>query len=121
MLVALLASCSGGDKPYSHAAARRAAQEYYSYLISGDYDSFAAGIALRDSLYAGMRQELADMSAQFVHGQSGRNAMVRAVAVDDSLFEDSTADVFLELVFADSTRELICLPMVLEGDTWRMR
>lgn len=119
--ITLLASCSGSCEPYSHEAARRAAQDYYTCLISGDYGRFADGMLTQDSMPAGMRSQLTDMCAQFMHGQSAANAIVRAEAVSDSLYADSTADVFLDLVFADSTRERVCLPMTLYDGTWRIR
>lgn len=115
-------SCDSEPKPYSHESARRAAADCYSSLINGDFGRYLSYFTEEgDSLPAEYAAQLADMSAQFLSQRQQTAALVRASAVADSLFADSTADVFLEVVFADSAREVVCLPMAFRKGKWMAR
>lgn len=122
LLVSLLlcvSACGDEGDTLSHHSVRQAAERYYGLLSAGDYEGFAQGIEGTDSL---MHLEMADLVAQFIHEQrQARGGIVSASAVSDSISMDSTAQVFLEILFADSTREQVCLPMILRQDRWMMR
>lgn len=114
-----LAGCMDDGDTLTHHSARQAAERYYALLASGDCEGFAQGIEGTDSL---MQLEMTDLVAQFLHEQcQARGGIISANAVADSLSKDSTADVYLELLYSDSTSEQICLPLRLHQDRWMMR
>jgi hypothetical protein len=53
-------------------------------------------------------------------GERMRN-LTGVVATKDSLLEDSTAYVMLQLNYCDSTSEQVELPLILMEDGWRMK
>jgi hypothetical protein len=117
-LLLLLAACSRGLM--THKAAREAAEQYYTMLIKGDYKGFVNGYAGAESMPADYRSQLADATAQFMADDNMRN-LCSVMALSDSLSEDSTAFVLLQLQFTDSTTERIELPLILKEDGWKMR
>jgi len=121
LFMLLLVACNGSQSnELTHESVRRAAQFYYTQLASGDIDLFIDGIADTDSLSESYRSQLHDMVAQFVQQQEKRGGIVSVVATADSLC-DSTAYVFLDLHFGDSTVEQVGVTMVMQGDRWRMK
>ena len=114
----LLVACSGGL--YTHEAAREAAEKYYSMLIKGDYKGFVNGYAGAENLPEDFRSQLTDATAQFMARDDMRSLM-EVKAISDSLGEDSTAYVMLQLCFSDSTSEQIELPLVLLEKGWKMK
>ena len=117
LLVLLLVACSRGLM--THEAAREAAEQYYTMLIKGDYKGFVNGYANAESLPEDYRSQLVDATAQFMAGDNMRS-LCSVTALSDSLSEDSTAFVKLQLQFTDSTTEQIELPLVLKEDGWKM-
>ena len=113
-----LVACSGGL--YTHEAAREAAEKYYSMLIKGDYKGFVNGYAGAENLPEDFRSQLTDATAQFMARDDMRSLM-EVKAISDSLGEDSTAYVMLQLCFSDSTSEQIELPLVLLEKGWKMK
>ena len=114
----LFAACSRGLM--THKAAREAAESYYSMLIKGDYKGFVNGYADAESMPADFRSQLEDAMAQFMANDDMRS-LLNVSALSDSLGEDSTAFVMLQLQFSDSTTEEIELPLILQEDGWKMR
>ena len=110
-------ACSGGL--YTHEAAREAAESYYSMLIKGDYKGFVNGYADAENMPEGFRSQLADATAQFMANDDMRS-LVNVSALSDSLGEDSTAFVMLQLQFSDSTLEQIEMPLILTKEGWKM-
>ncbi len=123
LLAVVAASCgNGAPKPYSHDGVRMAAADCYSALVGGDYRRYLSYFTVQgDSLPEEYYSQLADMSARFLSQWEGAKSLVGVKAMSDSLFADSTADVFLEVAFADSTVEMICLPMILKRGKWMVR
>ena len=111
-------ACSRGQ--YSHEAARKAAEQYYTMLINGNYKGFVEGYASSDNLPEDFRSQLVDATAQFMTRDDMRS-LVSVKAISDSLLADSTAYVMLQLNFNDSTSEQIELPLVLQKEGWKMR
>ena len=118
LLSVVCLACSGGL--YTHEAAREAAESYYSMLIKGDYKGFVNGYADAENLPADFRSQLVDATAQFM-AKDDMRSLVNVSALSDSLGEDSTAFVMLQLQFSDSTLEQIELPLILQEDGWKMR
>lgn len=120
LLTVMLFACKSDHDELTHESVRRAAQQYYTLLAQGDVAQFVDGMADTDSLPEAYRSQLNDMVAQFARQQEKRGGIVRAVATADSLYE-SSAYVFLDLHYGDSTVEQIGVTMVMQGDKWKMK
>ena len=117
LLSVVFLACSNGQ--YTHKAARKAAEKYYTMLIKGNYKGFVEGYASSDNLPEDFRSQLVDATAQFMTRDDMRS-LVSVKAISDSLLADSTAYVMLRLNFNDSTSEQIELPLVLLEEGWKM-
>lgn len=101
---------------------RQAAETYYGYLVNGKCDAFVHGIAYCDSMTEEYRSQMVDLTAQYVaREQEQRGGLLSARALSDTILNGETALVFMEVLFGDSTREEVALPMVRCGDTWKMQ
>ena len=89
-------------------------------LIKGDYKGFVEGYADAENMPEDFRSQLADATAQFMAKDDMRN-LCRVDATSDSLYEDSTAYVMLQLHFNDSTSEQVGLSLILTEDGWKMK
>ena len=118
ILLLLFFACSRGQ--YTHKAAKKAAEQYYTMLIKGNYKGFVDGYASSDNLPEDFRTQLVDATAQFMAKENMRS-LVSVEAISDSLLADSTAYVMLRLNFNDSTSEQIELPLVLMKEGWKMK
>ena len=114
----LLFACTKGL--YTHEAAREAAEKHYSKLIKGDYRGFVKGYAFSEEWPEDFRSQIVDVTAQFMARDDMRSLM-EVKAISDSLGDDSTAYVMLQLQFSDSTSEQIELPLILMEEGWKMK
>lgn len=122
-LVALLASCTKTDfDTFSHESVRQAAERYYTFFIQGDAKRFVEGIADSPSFSEDYSRQMQSVVAQAAKELARKGGVVRVEALSDSLYTtDSTAYVFLDLVFADSIHEQVGLPMIFQNSKWRMK
>ena len=104
----------------THEAAREAAEEFYSMLIKGNYKGFVDGYARADVLPEDFRSQLIDATAQFM-AKDDMRSLKSVKAINDSLLEDSTAYVMLQLNINDRTSEQIELSLVLTKEGWKMK
>ena len=104
----------------THEAAREAAEEFYSMLIEGNYKGFVEGYADAENMPEDFRSQLADATAQFM-AKDDMRSLCRVEATSDSLSEDSTAYVMLQLHFNDSTSEQVGLSLILTEAGWKMK
>ena len=104
----------------THEAAREAAEEFYSMLIEGNYTGFVEGYADAENMPEDFRRQLADATAQFM-AKDDMRSLCRVEATSDSLSEDSTAYVMLQLHFNDSTSEQVGLSLILTETGWKMK
>ena len=118
LLSTFFVACSGGY--YSHEAVRQAAEQYYSLLIQGDYTGFVNGYADAENMPEDFRSQLADATTQFM-AKDDMRSLISVEATSDSIGEDSTAYVMLQLHFSDSTSEQVGLSLVLQEDVWKMK
>lgn len=118
-----LASCTKTNPDtFSDESVRQAAQRYYTYFINGDAKQFVEGMADSPSFSEDYSRQMQSVIAQAAKELAKKGGVVRVEALSDSLYTtDSTAYVFLDLVFADSIHEQVGLPMIFQNSKWRMR
>jgi len=104
----------------THEAVREAAEEFYSMLIKGNYKGFVEGYADAENMPEDFRSQLEDATAQFM-AKDDMRSLISVEATSDSIGEDSTAYVMLQLHFSDSTSEQVGLSLVLQEDVWKMK
>lgn len=114
---------SCGNSPTKEQLAAMAAQGYYQHLQQGDVDNYLAGVADYDSLPEGYRAELKANMKMFLARQKAEHGDIISVEAGNAK-TDSTLSViyaFLNIRFADSTREEISVPMVERQGKWVMK
>ena len=118
-----LASCTKTDSDtFSHESVRHAAERYYTFFIQGDAKQFVEGIADSPSFSEDYSRQMQSVVAQAAKELARKGGVVRVEALSDSLYTtDSTAYVFLDMVFADSVHEQVGLPMIFQNSKWRMK
>ena len=118
LLSVVLLACSKGQ--LTHKAAQKAAVKYYSMLIKGNYKGFVNGYADSEDLPESYRSEMIDLMKQFMAEGEMPN-LKKVTALSDSLCEDSTAYVMLQLQYGDSIFEQIEMPLILTEKGWKMK
>ena len=123
LLVAFLASCTKtAPDTFSHESVQQAAQRYYTYFVNGDAKQFVEGMADSQTFPEDYTRQMQDVIAQAAKELDRKGEVVRVEALSDSLYAaDSTAYVFLDLVFADSVHEQVGVPMVFQKSKWRVK
>ena len=123
-LLLLLFACSR-QTPLEKAqeGARVAAEVYYGFLLRGDYDRFLAGRAGMEGIPDSFREQLIATYKQYALQQKkfrgGIVSIQASRAVPDSTL--NLMQVFLLINYHDASSEEIVVPMVLEGDEWKMK
>ena len=118
-----LASCTKTDPDtFSHESVQQAAQHYYTYFVNGDAKQFVEGMAGADMFPEDYKEQMQSVITQAAKELVKESEVVRVEALSDSLYvADSTAFVFLDLVFADSIHEQVGVPMVFQKSKWRVK
>ncbi len=102
-------------------SARFAAQTYYQYLVDDDYEAYVGAMNLPDSLTPRLRTFWVETMAQYAHAlRENKGQVLQVQAVSDSLGE-AQAQVFLDVMYADSVVEQISLPLVFRDGRWRIK
>ena len=106
LLAFLFFACTKTDSDtFSHESVRHAAERYYSFFVQGDAKQFVEGMADSPSFSEDYSRQMQSVIAQAAKELAKKGGVVRVEALSDSLYTtDSTAYVFLDLVFADSIR-----------------
>lgn len=123
LLPFLFFACTKTDSDtFSHESVQQAAQHYYTYFVNGDAKHFVEGMADSPSFTEDYSRQMQDVVAQAAKELARKGGVVRVEALSDSLYAaDSTAYVFLDLVFPDSVHEQVGLPMIFQKSKWRMK
>lgn len=119
MLVLGAAACSSDKDELSRSGARKAAERYYDYLLQDDYESYVNGFLGADSMPQELRSQMVDLMVQYMADQKSKG-LCDVVATEAEL-QDSNAYVFLEMLYADSLREQIGVPVVFHDGRWQLR
>ncbi len=99
------------------------ALEYYGYLLRGDCASYVDAVWREKPLRPSERAELIDNVKMFAAGQEKERCGIKSADVDrvEISADGLSADVFLLLLYGDSTREQVLLPMTSHGGIWYLR
>jgi hypothetical protein len=107
---------------FTDESVRQAARHYYTLYTRGDARQFVKGMAGSESFAEDYREQMRNVVAQAAKGLERKGGVVRVEAISDTLYvADSTAYVYLDLVFADSVHEQIGVPMAFIGGYWKMK
>lgn len=117
-----LSSCKreGPDPGYF---AGIAAKGYYDFLLEGKYQEFVNGYQTPNRLPKSYHEQLVTNAQMFVEQQNDEHKGMKKVEVISAKADTvhHVADVFLSVVYGDSTKEQIVVPMVLVKEQWKMR
>ena len=123
LMLILLFSCSEEQKDtFTNECVQQAAQRYYTLYIQGNAKEYVQGMAGADSFTEDYAQQMQNVITQAAKELERKGGVVRVEALSDTLYvADSTAYVYLDLVFADSVHEQVGVPMVFRKGNWRLK
>lgn len=101
--------------------ARQVAVDSYRHLVEGHPQGWVDALAYRDSMTEEYRQQLVDLMAQYIERERVAHGGLKDVSALSDTVMDSVAYVFLELVYADSLREEVLVPLLRCGDEWKLQ
>ena len=106
---------------FSSEGARHAAEQFYSCLIQGEGQAYVDNMREASSMDSCKYKQFLVLMEQFIHDeQQVRGGILSAKATDDKIV-DSTAMVYLDVMFGDSTSERIILPVIYSAGRWWIR
>lgn len=123
LLLISLFSCSDEQKDtFSHESVQRAAQRYYTFYVQGNAKQYVEGMAGTETFPEDYKKQMQSVITQAAKDLAKKGGVVRVEALSDSLYvADSSAYVFLDLVFVDSIHEQVGVPMVFEQGKWKIK
>lgn len=100
-----------------------AAKGYYDLLLEGKYQDFVSGYQQPNRIPKGYQEQLLLNAQMFVEQQQEEHQGMKKVDVISAKADTvhHVADVFLSVVYGDSTKEQIVVPMVQIKNHWKMR
>lgn len=99
----------------------RIALESYQHLVQGEHDVYLQAMAGYEHMPASYREELKALMAQYVRNELEKNGGIVNISVNSDTIIGERANVFLILDFKDGTKEEISVPLVYDGNTWRLQ
>lgn len=119
----LCSACQGKQEPDQGQLAAIAAKGYYDLLLEGKYEDYVAGTYQPDSIPEGYRKQLVLSAKMYVEGQQEEHKGINQVNILTAKADTArhVADVYLSLVYGDSLKEQIVVPMVQARGKWMMR
>ncbi len=121
LLVVNFLSCKKEVDPGQLAAV--AAKGYYDLLLEGKYEDYVNGFYRPESIPASYHAQLVTNAKMFVAKQQEARQGIKKVNIATAIADTAThtANVFLQFVYGDSTREQVIVPMVSYRGEWKMR
>jgi len=123
VLLLALSACTGGNTP--EMAAAQAAQGYYTLLADSQVEAFLDGKAGAESFPPAYRSQLRQVYQHYVNELNEEHGGIREVRISGNVGQrDSAARLtyaFLLLCFSDSVQEEITVPMIEQGEDWKMK
>lgn len=120
LAAALTMTACTSQGPNPNEVAAEAAQQYYHYLLQGNYAAFVDGHFQQDSIPSTYRSQLIDNAKMFMAQQKEEHGGLKEVtkigAEVDTLKRSGRA--FLQLHYGDSTRTKIVVPLVYFKGIW---
>ena len=104
----------------SSAAVCSQAEIYYQNLLAGQYEKFLEGISGACAMLPEQRTQTLQALKAFCQSQQAQHGGMFSVRGAEALLQDKRAEVYLDIIYADSVSERIVVPMVLEDSVWRM-
>ena len=100
-----------------------AAKGYYDLLLEGKYNDFVAGYNQPNRIPKGYHEQLLLNARMFMEQQQEEHKGLAGIHVLHAKADTARhgADVFLQMVYGDSTKEQVVVPMVLVRGDWKMR
>jgi len=125
LLFALISlfSCSEeqGDT-FTNEFVQQAAQHYYTLFIQGKAKEYVEGMAGFETFSEDYKEQIQNVIAQSAKELDRKGGVVRVKALSDTIYvADSTAYVYLDLVFADSVHEQVGVSMAFHQGCWRIK
>ncbi len=103
--------------------AGKAAELYYSYLMHGNYNAFIDGTYRSDSLRPAYREQLIENLKMFALQMQEEHKGIDRFAVNSVKIDTAnhTVAAFINIVYRDSIKEQILLPMIRKEGVWYMK
>ena len=120
VMLLLFAACSS-DLSKEQRRVRKAAEKCYEYLQDGKYEKFVGEIAYADSMSEDYRSQMVDLIKDYAASEELRHGKLMKVEAIGEDIQDSLAQVYLQISYADSTSEEVGVPMVKIGKRWKMQ
>ena len=100
-----------------------AAKGYYDLLLEGKYNAFVAGYNQPNRISKGYHEQLLLNARMFMEQQQEEHKGLAGIHVLHAKADTArhVADVFLQMVYGDGTKEQVVVPMVLVHGDWKMR
>lgn len=100
-----------------------AAKGYYDLLLEGKYNDFVAGYNQPNRIPKGYHEQLLLNAQMFMEQQQEEHKGLAGILVLHAKADTArhVADVFLQMVYVDSTKEQVVVPMVQVHGDWKMR
>nr|WP_303256319.1 hypothetical protein [uncultured Prevotella sp.] len=100
-----------------------AAKGYYDLLLEGKYNDFVAGYNQPNRIPKGYHEQLLLNAQMFMEQQQEEHKGLAGILVLHAKADTArhVADVFLQMVYGDSTKEQVVVPMVQVHGDWKMR
>lgn len=102
-------------------AAAQMALTCYQHLIAEEYDAYLQAMVDYEHMPASYREELKALLAQYVRKEITERGGFSNVTVNSDTIIGTRANVFLQLKFKDGTTEEISVPMIYDGNAWKLQ
>lgn len=123
LLVALAFYSCKGEGPDAGQLAGDAAKNAYDLLLQGKYDDFVGECDRTQKLPQGYREQLVLNARMFAEQQKKEHGGMCRIGILSSCADTAkhVAQVYLSVVYGDSTKEQILVPMVEKDGKWLLR